>query len=187
MTAGELIKILRVDLNDTSAIEYSDSELLEYINRALEWINQELIALGSHYVIKKTTLTLTNNVSPLPSDFVEEYAVVSNGITFESIPPHETLRDYTYKIYGGKIEAKADTIDLYYYYSFPALSSTQDEIPLPQSLMNLLKYLVLYMAKSRIELPTKLEASIIQDVKRKLQSFAEMGINNITMVVPFRI
>lgn len=187
MTVGELITAVRYDLNDTQKIEYSDAELIEYINRAQEWINQELIELGSHLVVKKASLELTNSTAPLPADFVKEYAVVARGNVLESIPPSDALRDYTYKIYGSRIEAKADTVDLYYFYAFPKYASANDVIVLPDVLMNILKYLTVLLAKNRIEVPAKLEASLIQDLRKKLQSYAELGLTSISAVAPFRI
>ena len=175
MTVGELITSVRYDLNDPQGIEFSDQELIEYINRSQEWINQELIELGSYLVAKKTTLTLTNNETDLPADFVKEISVKAGNLYLRSVVPYEELPEDGYQIIGGKLRAKADTVELTYFYTLPSYSAKTDTIVLPQPLHNILRLLVVIMAKNRIEIPSRLELAFLQDLRRRLMSYAEVG------------
>uniref|UniRef100_A0A6H1ZTW8 Uncharacterized protein n=1 Tax=viral metagenome TaxID=1070528 RepID=A0A6H1ZTW8_9ZZZZ len=64
-TASSVITSSRYDLRDTGSIEYSDAELLEYLNRAIISLDAALASLNSDWVEDETTWTLTTNASTL--------------------------------------------------------------------------------------------------------------------------
>lgn len=152
MTVGELIQRLRILLNDTQAIEFSDGELIGHINQAQDYIVQTAVNLGFQGFIKKTTLTLTDGSSPLPVDFIREYSVVAGKYILNAVPPDAEISPKTYKIVGDKIFSRNDTLDLYYFFQPAYYTATTDVIQLPAVFNNLLMEIVVYLAKNRIEL-----------------------------------
>ncbi|RMD45746.1 MAG: hypothetical protein D6831_02985, partial [Aquificota bacterium] len=71
MTVNDLISQIRQAVNDTDKIEYTDQELINYINQAQDYISNVCINNNFKGVLKQTDLTLTNDKAALPSDFVK--------------------------------------------------------------------------------------------------------------------
>jgi len=61
MTVSELISYIRQDIVDKDKAEFSDEELINYINTVINMLNLELARLKYRGCIKEEEVTLTNN------------------------------------------------------------------------------------------------------------------------------
>ena len=64
MTLTEMVARLRIRLNDTQSVEFSDTELEDYIADAIQAVHAMRIQLGDSRIIKSATVTTT-----LPADW----------------------------------------------------------------------------------------------------------------------
>lgn len=62
-TAGSVITSARYDLRDTDETQYSGSELLDYLKRAIKVLDAELAGLNSDWVETQTTISLSTTAS----------------------------------------------------------------------------------------------------------------------------
>jgi len=182
---SELIQTLRRELNDTQRIEYSDEELLSYINRAKDFIVDELLGIRSPLLLKQAVLTPTNGSAPLPEHFAVEHAVIANGVPLQSSPiPYNLGRD-SYSVFDGSLYVNADSVLLYYYARIPDLSfdSSIDE---PLALfIPLLIVLAVMFAKNRTMIPVSLEPTFLQDLRRKIRDYS-LRNTSIAMSAPVK-
>lgn len=68
-TVTSFLEDLRYDLNDFGALEYSDTALIKYLNRALYLLNHELSRTDSHWVLESDDVTLSSgsNSATIPT------------------------------------------------------------------------------------------------------------------------
>jgi len=178
MKAEELITECRFQLNDTDKIEFSDGELLSYLNQALRYINNFGINLNSKLFLKRADLTLNNGVALLPADFVREKSVKTGSMTLKS--------GKDYNIIGNEIYAKSDTITLEYFYQITHLSSLAEDIPLRNIFVNVLKQMIIYFALNRTNVNAKLEIELGELYKRELENIFKLyGNTRLDRKLPF--
>ncbi|EDP74400.1 hypothetical protein [Hydrogenivirga sp. 128-5-R1-1] len=186
MTILDLIQQIRYAVNDTDKIEFSDAELLNYVNQAQDYISNVCINNAFKGLIKEVDLTLTNNQAVLPDDFVREYSVVSGKYILNSIPPDAETDKYSYKIVGKTLYSTNDSVKLYYFYMYPSYSAVSDTVVIPNVFVNLLREIAAYIALNRLEFNTNFEIQLAQVFEdRLLQIINQYGNSNLERPVPF--
>lgn len=198
MTVAELLQVLRRELNDTSGIEYSDAELINYINRAQQFIVDELVGVRSPYMLREVNLTFTNaalwdddfwddftwdeqdeRYALLPSDFYVDYAFVVEGIEQKSLPPqYDVSRGKGfYKIVKDKIYGNVDKGKLFYFHTLPSYSTPNDAVLLHPQLIPALITLATLLAKNRVSIPATLEPALLKEMRTVIRNFASINTN----------
>lgn len=186
MTVSDLIQQVRYAVNDTDSVEYTDGELLDYVNQAQDYISNVCINNAFKGLIKEADLTLTNNQVALPNDFVREYSVVNGIYILKSIPPDAEVDEYSYKIVGKTLYSKNDTVKLYYFYMYPSYSAVSDTVVIPDVFINLLRETVVYLALNRVNINANFEFQLSQLFEsRLLQVINSYGNSNLERPMPF--
>ena len=186
MTVDELLQEVRYQIHDTDKVEYTDSELISYVNDALRFISNELIRCGSALLLKRTSLSLTDGQAGLPADFVKEQAVLdSQGYVLQSLAPSEPVSRYGYKIVGSTIYSDNSTLELYYFASFPSVSALNEDVPVPDYMLSLVKQIVVFLALNRNEYSLSVEAELIKLFQGQVMMLANTGGQNMERTLPF--
>jgi len=189
MTVEELLTQVRYQINDTDKVEYTDAELIGYVNDGLDFISKELIRLSSPVLLKYTTLSLTDGAADLPSDFVREEGVLdSQGNPLKSCPPIKPVDQYGYKIIGNKLYSNNTSVDLFYYAFYPKVSALTDTIPIPDYMVQLLKEIVIFLALNRNEFSLNVEQELLKVFASQVYDIAKMtGETYYERELPFKV
>ena len=205
MTVDEIITAARYRLNDNSAVEYSNNELMEYVNTAQQFINKFLMERDSGLIKDVVTLDTSSGSHALPSDFMAIcYVKDSNGYlvrhrdpasadgTTEYFPGlYQWSSSGYYYIHGTDIYSNLDSIELCYYKMLDDNTATTDTIPLPDFFRNLLLEMVLIIAFNRNEFAVNIEELLMQQFSKAIISlianydFAYK--ENIGRVMPWKV
>ncbi|WP_297452595.1 hypothetical protein [Persephonella sp.] len=186
MLVKDLFQQIRYAINDQDKIEFSDAELLNYVNQAQDYISNIAINNGFKGLLKETDLTLTNSQATLPSDFVREYSVTNGMFILKSVPPDAEVDEFSYKIIGRDLYSKNENLKLYYFYMYPAYVSVNDELAIPNIFLNLLREIATYLALNRVNINTNFEVQLAQFFEsRLLQVINNYGNSNIERPMPF--
>jgi len=189
MTVEELLTQVRYQINDTDKVEYTDTELIGYVNDGLDFISKELIRLSSPVLLKYTTLSLTDGAADLPNDFVREEGVLdSQGNLLKSYPPIKPVDQYGYKIIGSKLYSNNTSVDLFYYAFYPKVSALTDTIPIPDYMVQLLKEIVIFLALNRNEFSLNVEQELLKVFASQVYDIAKMtGETYYERELPFKV
>ncbi|WP_457641457.1 phage adaptor protein [Persephonella sp.] len=186
MTVSDLIQQVRYAVNDTDNVEYTDGELLNYVNQAQDYISNVCINNTFKGLINEVDLALTNNQVALPNDFVREYSVINGINILKSIPPDAEPDAYSYKIVGKTLYSKNDTVKLYYFYKYPSYVAVSDAVVVPDVFLNLLREIVIYLALNRTNINTGFEMKLSQLYEaRLLEIISGYGYSNLERPMPF--
>lgn len=188
MTVKELLNYVRYQINDVDKVEYSDTELIGYVNEGLRFISNELIRLSSPLLLKKTTLELTDGEADLPSDFIKEEAVLnSQGQALKSYPPSYPIDQYGYKILGNKLYSNNTSVDLIYYASYSSVSTLDSILPIPDYMVSLLREIVIFLALNRNEFSLNVEQELFKLFASQVYELAKVGSSYYERELPFKI
>lgn len=187
MLVRNLLDEVRRQIADVEKVEYTDAELIGYINDGLRFISNELIRLNSPLLIKFVNLTLSNGEATLPSDFVKEEAVLdAQGNNLVSVPPAKIADPKSYKIIGNKLYSGNKSVTLFYYAPFQLVSGLDDLIPVPVWMESLLKEIVVFLALNRNEFNVSVEQALIQAFGQQIWEIAKsIGGQNFERPMPF--
>ena len=167
-TINNLIKKIRIKINDTSAFEFSDDELLSYIHNGLSSL--EMILLSNRVKFNITLLhsplntcpvpitKLTGyqfpllhsplNTCPVPDDLLEIHKIIIDNMI---IPlKNEYDNNFGYFILNNSIVLPNHNADIYYIKEFDRYG-VDDEINLPSSYIDYLYLYTVIKALSRLE------------------------------------
>lgn len=111
MTVGELLVAIRLNVNDvTTPPEYSDAEVMRFVNDGISWLNNELTAVKDKDMMKE--LTIEDNAA-VPADFNE----------FAGYPP--------VKIVGSnfKLLSTGMSVTVNYFAKKPFVTVATDTVP----------------------------------------------------------
>lgn len=186
MLVKDILSQIRYAINDTDKIEFSDTELLNYVNQAQDYISNVAINNGFKGLLKETDLTLTDGKVALPDDFVREYSVTNGMFILKSVPPDAEVDEYSYKIVGNLLFSKNENLKLYYFYMYPPYVSVNDELVIPNIFLNLLREIATYLALNRVNINTNFEVQLAQFFEsRLLQVINNYGNSYIERPMPF--
>ena len=184
MLVSDIITSARYRLNDAGSVEYSDAELLDYVNTVQRFINKFLIAHDSGLVKATTTLDTSSGSHALPSDFMAIWYVKDdNDVLVRHKDPIDspvlnmfyptysvTNPSYYYYVVGNDIYSNLDSIELGYYKKLDDNAATTDTVPLPDSFRNVLLEMVLIIAFNRNEFAINIEELLTRQFSEALNS-----------------
>ena len=188
MKVGDLITQIRAAINDTRKIEYTDDELIIYINQSQDYIANTAINAGYKGFLKTATLQLTDGEADLPSDFVRENAVLAGTTRLLPISTTNLVTSSTYQIVGNKLKTQNDEVTLVYYAYPQQYLTVNDELQLPQHFINLLKEMTIFLALNRNEFNTGVEQQLSALYEQKLlRLIKNYGLWAIPRELPFEV
>lgn len=141
MLASDIITSLRYELGDMQGYTISDYVLLNCINAIQRLINVELCNTTSDLILSVEELDTSSGSADLPTDY-QGIIKLLNASNRELWPNTDLGADdplKTYYIQDSKLYTDASPVTLYYKKSFPALTSTADNIPLPDLFFEVIK------------------------------------------------
>ena len=145
-TINNLIEKIRIKINDTSAFEFSDDELLSYIHNGLSSL--EMILLSNRVKFNITLLHSPLNTCPVPDDLLEIHKIIIDNMI---IPlKNEYDNNFGYFILNNSIVLPNHNADIYYIKEFDRYG-VDDEINLPSSYIDYLYLYTVIKALSRLE------------------------------------
>lgn len=145
-TINNLIEKIRIKINDTSAFEFSDDELLSYIHNGLSSL--EMILLSNRVKFNITLLHSPLNTCPVPDDLLEIHKIIIDNMI---IPlKNEYDNNFGYFILNNSIVLPNHNADIYYIKEFDRYG-VDDEINLPSSYIDYLYLYTIIKALSRLE------------------------------------
>ena len=188
MKLSEFLAAVRYQLNDDGH-EFSDGELIEYLNSVLLYLSETLASIGYRGIVKAVALDLVDGKAKLPDDFLFEEAVVSpDGVRLYSAGIGESLQKGRYSIIGDEIFAPYNSISLYYYARIPAVYELTADLPIKPEFENLVKEMVVYLALNRINVNTAFETQLATLFESKIREIASVyGWGNVPLVMPFKV
>lgn len=145
-TVSNLIKKIRIKINDTSAFEFSDDEILSYIHAGITQL--EMLLLSNRVKFNITLLHSPLNTCPVPDDLLEIHKIIIDNI---QIPlKNEYDAAFGYFILNNSIMLPNNNADIYYIKEFERYS-IDDEINMPASYIDYLYLFTTIKALSRLE------------------------------------
>jgi hypothetical protein len=111
LLVSDFITNVRYRINDTLKIEYTDDELINYINDALAVLSLELITLKDPLVIK--TLSVASTGTNVPSDYHSLAGIYPLTITEGVLTPYDSV-----------------ALTINYFKMLPSVTATTDSITL---------------------------------------------------------
>lgn len=188
MKVKDFLEQVRIGLNDIDAFEFSNNELVNYLNFAQDWIVNQLIILESPLIIKSVDLSNCLNGATLPNDFVKEHSVVSGNYILHSIATPQVPNQFSYKILGHKLYSGNENVTLYYFYRPPCYQSLDDNLFLPNYFGHLLYEIVVFLGKKRIEVGNQAEATLSKVyMDQLLQVVSGISGQNFVRPIPFMV
>ena len=180
MIVSELVSRIRIRLNDTQAIEFSDAELIGYLNDTLKSISLYLARVRYPGLVRVTSVSVpagTPSVA-LPSDFLKEENLYWNNDPLDEIhrvqddergrPQYYFREGGFFKLYPVPDEAGELKI---VYYPLLTVHSMTDAIPLPSFFEPVLVHAVAVKGRSRVELNPSIEAQLQEYIYRQVMDF----------------
>ncbi len=186
MTVQDLINQIRYQINDTDKIEFTDGELLNYVNQAQDYISQVAINHRFKGLIKMSDLSLSDGKATLPEDFVREHKVKAGSRLLNSVSVSEDVDVYSYKIIGNEIYSGNDQLTLYYFYMYPAYIAMTDILKIPMIFENLIREMVVYLALNRTNINASFEVQLSKLYESKIiRIISNYGNSNLERPMPF--
>lgn len=169
MKASELFVEFRYDINDQFKARFSDFQLMNTLNSVLRLMNNALNNLFSPIIVTAVTLPITNSQGTLPTDYQSIVVVKITGddTSLEPITLLATPTNEQYKIMSGAIYTNNSSVDIIYRKTFPKLSSADDDLPLPDYFIELIKK---YMKALLMEGASKTDVSFSQMMSSDLSA-----------------
>lgn len=160
MLVKDLLQQVRILINDVDEIEFSNEELLNYLNEAQTFFVLTCVNLNIPIFLKTVYLYGCQNGASLPDDFLKEQAVFRDEIALSALPPGMPLKNGYYYIIGDKLYSGDDHLMLIYHALPSYYKSLNDEIVLPNYCLPLIKNMIAFLAKKRIEIPGQAEVEL---------------------------
>lgn len=163
MLVDDVISECRRILNDVDKLEFSDEELLQYLNNSLDIIENILLNKNSSILLDK--LTLISNITTLPLDLlrIETIYKPSTKVILRPTNNVELSSSKEYLVFGNKLEILEPPCILIYSKRFKRYNMSE-EIEYDYFFNNCIKDYVVASAKSRILDYVDLEKTVINDM-----------------------
>lgn len=143
---NNLLNKIRIRINDVESFEFSNNELISYINNGLS--NVENILAINHVKFNISLLKTTSSLCAIPDDLIQIYKIVENGL---EIPQKDVISNkYGYYILNNNIMLPCTNADIYYIKEFPRLQE-DDTLKLPSIIIEYLYLYTIIKALSRLE------------------------------------
>lgn len=141
-----LIKKIRIKINDTSSFEFGDDELLSYTHEGLSML--EALLLSKKVPFNVAYLSTSASICPMPCDMLDIYKIMSG----EKEVPLKDVTDFSfgYYILNNNIILPCANAEIYYIKEFERFN-IDDEIALPNIYTDYIYNFAVIKALSRLE------------------------------------
>ncbi len=173
----QLVRSLRYALRDMQGLKYSDYELIESINQAVNLLYGRLSESYVQAVLKKKILAVgENGTAALPKDFVRIHQL-GMGDGLAAIPTSgAATAEGTYRIIGDTLYAPEGAYSLEYYYIPKRVTSLTDEVDAPQSMSPYLERISLAIFGNNLETAEQIVTQCLQVLAaREVSHFTDVG------------
>ncbi len=154
-----LIKRIRIKINDTSAFEFSDEEIISYIYEGESQL--EMLLLSNRVKFNLSYLISASNICPYPSGMLEIYKVVNN----RKEVPLKNINDATFGYYvmNNTIFLPCNNVEIYYIKEFKRCK-IDDKLSLPNMYIDYIYTFAVIKALSRLEYNMQQEEHELQKI-----------------------
>ncbi|TCL39952.1 hypothetical protein EV210_101150 [Anaerospora hongkongensis] len=107
---GEIIKRIRALISDKDGIEFETSDLVGFLNNAIDWLSLQLIQNGDKEMMKEIIITDGMNI---PNDFIKAcglYPIKRNGNTFRILDDSEA---FEFQYFANRSHITVNEVDVY--------------------------------------------------------------------------
>lgn len=174
MTVQDFITGVRYPLNDfrdAANPEYSDTELISYINRGLQLLSLALTNLYWRGQQKEVSLVVQDKSTSIPEDFIKEVFVkISGQPELTWCDDGSEVKDGYYSIVGRSLYVNLEDneqILLRYFYAYSTIS-VDDNLPIPDWMVPYLHNIVVFLALNRNEFALNVESRLVKDAAMQI-------------------
>ena len=169
MLVDELISESRVLLNDTDELEFSETELLKYLNNGIDIIENILSSKNSSILLNE--LDIVSSSTQLPSDLLK----ISNVYNFSTkkyltLSSNVDISENEYKIIGNTLKVLYPPVKLIYFKRLKRYSKGQ-KLEIDEFFNSMLVDYVVSSAKSRLLDMADLENNVINTMNVRINEY----------------
>lgn len=182
MIVSDLIKTLRVAIDDVHSVRYSDYSFLDVVNTVFTNFTNLLNKHNSELLLKEVTLVMENDACVLPDDFAKLVSVTYND---EDVSPCIKLTSNGYKVVGSTIKSKLPSLDITYSCFYPDSFELASTVPFPAYLIEYLKkYIVMVLTNNNSDASITILPVMENDIVSLLSA---RGHAYVDRELPFRV
>lgn len=167
MTVAELITKIRIRVNDTDSLEFSDDEILGYINEALKYIENILSENNSSII--STTLDLDTSATVFPADVLRIIKILnSNKKELTRVYDTDEVKENEFTVFNNEIIIGDVPCKLYYMQTLERYDSTADEVNVFVPLIEYIIDYVIIKCLSRLDYNLTIEEQKLQILQQNI-------------------
>lgn len=167
MTVAELISNIRIKVNDTDSLTFTDDEILGYINEALKYIENILSENNSSII--SSTLELDSSVTVFPADVLRIIKIVnSNKKELKRVYNTDEVKENEFTVFNNDIIINDVPSKLYYMQTLERYDRTADEVNIYVPLIEYIIDYVIIKCLSRLEYNLNIEEQKLQILRQNI-------------------
>ncbi len=187
-TAAQIIASCRYDVSDADSTAYFDPELLDYLNRGIDYLQKWLVRMDHPLIVQTQTITTAGGIAiqALPTGYWQTaYMHVSTSTTPMERIGLQGLVDYptTTEEEPTKFYTDATNITFrpvpdtvytiyHYYYKIPTALALSSTMPFNDLFNQMLRQFVSSMAMNRDEYSIEFETGLFQILEKQASDIA---------------
>lgn len=169
MLVDELISESRVLLNDTDELEFSETELLKYLNNGIDIIENILSSKNSSILLNE--LDIVSSSTKLPSDLLKISNVYNSSTKkYLTLSSNVDISENEYKIIGNTLKVLYPPVKLIYFKRLKRYSKGQ-KLEIDEFFNSMLVDYVVSSAKSRLLDMSDLENNVINTMNVRINEY----------------
>lgn len=169
MLVDELISESRVLLNDTDELEFSETELLKYLNNGIDIIENILSSKNSSILLNE--LDIVSSSTKLPSDLLKISNVYNSSTKkYLTLSSNVDISENEYKIIGNTLKVLYPPVKLIYFKRLKRYSKGQ-KLEIDEFFNSMLVDYVVSSAKSRLLDMADLENNVINTMNVRINEY----------------
>lgn len=169
MLVDELISESRVLLNDTDELEFSETELLKYLNNGIDIIENILSSKNSSILLNE--LDIVSSSTQLPSDLLKISNVYNSSTKkYLTLSSNVDISENEYKIIGNTLKVLYPPVKLIYFKRLKRYNKGQ-QLEIDEFFNSMLVDYVVSSAKSRLLDMADLENNVINTMNVRINEY----------------
>ena len=169
MLVDELISESRVLLNDTDELEFSETELLKYLNNGIDIIENILSSKNSSILLNE--LDIVSSSTQLPSDLLKISNVYNSSTKkYLTLSSNVDISENEYKIIGNTLKVVYLPVKLIYFKRLKRYNKGQ-QLEIDEFFNSMLVDYVVSSAKSRLLDMADLENNVINTMNVRINDY----------------
>lgn len=169
MLVDELISESRVLLNDTDELEFSETELLKYLNNGIDIIENILSSKNSSILLNE--LDIVSSSTQLPSDLLKISNVYNSSTKkYLTLSSNVDISENEYKIIGNTLKVLYPPVKLIYFKRLKRYNKGQ-QLEIDEFFNSMLVDYVVSSAKSRLLDMADLENNVINIMNVRINEY----------------